>query len=234
MKEIIAKNANDLFIKCSNELLQYGVKNSPRGQETIELNDVWIQLNDPLDSVVSLKSRNINYDYLNAEMDWYLNGTYNIDKISKHSNFWLKLQDENGNVNSNYGMIVFNELNDGVSQYDWVINSLNEDLNTRQALINYNQPKHKIKGTKDFVCTLNQLFRVHENKLDSTVFMRSNDLIYGLTYDLPWFTYIQRKVAHDIGVKIGKYNHFAASLHVYKKHYSMLENIASENIEVYT
>jgi len=59
------------------------------------------------------------------------------------------------------------------------------------------------------------------------VMMRRTDLISGLSYDSPWFTHVQEKLAIDLGLLPGQYQHFAASLHVYEKHFEMLENIAN-------
>lgn len=163
-------------------------------------------------------------------MDWYKSGSLNADDISKHSVFWDKLKDTNGTVNSNYGFLALVEKHAGKSQLEWCVDKLREDPETRQAVINYNQPRHKYQGNKDFVCTLNQLFRKENDRLNSRVFMRSNDLIFGLSYDLPWFTYIQERVADSVGLEVGKYFHYAASLHVYEKHFKMLEEIANESI----
>jgi thymidylate synthase len=56
--------------------------------------------------------------------------------------------------------------------------------------------------------------------------MRSNDLIYGFSYDVPWFNYLHRFVAEKLHMKVGKYRHFATSMHVYKRHFEMVEKIA--------
>ncbi len=225
---IKSKNSNDLFIDVSIKLLNDGEIISPRGLKTLELQHVWLELTNPGNSIVSLKSRNANKNYLKNELKWYLSGSLDAKDITKHSKFWDKLKDSNGTINSNYGFLALKEKFNGISQYEWCINSINNDVNTRQAVINYNQPKHKYDTNRDFVCTLAQHFMVRNGKLDSTVFMRSNDLIFGLTYDLPWFCLIQKRMAKNLNLKLGTYRHYAASLHVYEKHFSMLKNISKE------
>jgi thymidylate synthase len=106
---------------------------------------------------------------------------------------------------------------------------LKADPETRQAIMNYNQPRHKYAGNKDFVCTISQEFRADQwGNLNTVVHMRSNDLIFGLTFDLPWFSYVQKLIADEVGLKIGSYSHFASSLHVYERHFDMLREIATE------
>ena len=139
---------------------------------------------------------------------------------------WERIADDDGFINSNYGAIMFFEMNNGWTQWEWCKHKLEEDINTRQAVINFNQPKHKYDYNKDFVCTLNMQFLYRNDQLDCIVTMRSNDMIYGLAYDLPWFAYNQVKMAKELGVKVGNYYHYAASMHVYERHYDMLKAIA--------
>lgn len=220
------QTANDLFVDAANKLLRYGKTVSPRGQETIEVLDAWLTLEDPTQSIVSLPARKIDIDYLNAEMAWYLSGDRSVKEISKHASLWARIANPDGTANSNYGWLALTEKHHGKTQYEWCVDRLREDPDSRQALINYNQPAHKYEGNKDFVCTIAQHFRIRDGHLDSVTMMRSNDLIYGLTYDLPWFTLLQRKMADELGVKLGRYHHYDQSLHVYAKHYKMLEEIA--------
>jgi thymidylate synthase len=240
MREIRGRSANELFIKIAGELIDHGETIAPRGLKTRELRDVMLTLDIPRDAICTLDERGLDMDYLEGELEWYKSGSLDVKDIAKHSKFWNKIQNEDGTVNSNYGHFVYHQLVNGQSQsqFDWCMDQIKADPRTRQAVINYNQPMHKFEGNKDFVCTIAQMFRVrfeegdliHHPKrlhLDSTVIMRSNDLIYGLSYDLPWFTGVQRDMADKLKMFPGRYHHFAASLHVYEKHFDMLENIAN-------
>ena len=60
--------------------------------------------------------------------------------------------------------------------------------------------------------------------------MRSNDLIYGFTYDAPYFVSLQDKICLELGMEKGSYNHFATNMHVYERHFEMLEDIANVQI----
>ena len=225
-----SNNMDRLYIEICKTILKHGKYISPRGLKTLEIQHAWLELTNPLKCIVNLKSRKINKNYLKNELKWYLKGTLTIEQISKFSSFWSKLTDSNGTINSNYGNIALIDKYNGKSQYEWCIDSIKNDINTRQAVINYNQPKHKYKNNKDFVCTLAQHFMVRDGFLDTTVFMRSNDLIYGLTYDAPWFCLLTKKIARECNLKIGVYRHYAASLHVYEKHFKMINKISNEKI----
>lgn len=225
---IEGNSIDELFIKIAKKMILEGNMTNPRGLKTIELQNVWLTLLNPSNSVLTLKSRNLSQEYLKAEMDWYISGDLNIENISKYSSFWTSLRNLNNTVNSNYGFLSLKQTFNGLSQFEWCYEKLSKDKNSRQALINYNQPCHKYEGNKDFVCTISQSFRINNDKLDTTIIMRSNDLIYGLSYDLPWFYYLQKELAKKLLVDVGVLNHIALSLHVYEKHFEMLNNISKE------
>lgn len=228
MIKIKGKDINELFINIAKKLIKNGKIRNVRGLKTLELNDAWLELDDTKNVVCSLKSRNLSLDYLKKEMAWYKSGNVNVSGIMKASQFWKHIANDNGTVNSNYGKLALKDIFSGKSQYAWCFEKLQEDKYTRQAIINYNQPIHKYSGNKDFVCTISQQFVVRNEKLDNIVLMRSNDLIYGLSYDIVWFNYLLTNLCKLLKIKSGKYYHYANSLHVYSKHFLMLENIAKE------
>ena len=227
---IIAKNIDHALIQIAHEIHDNGTIISPREHETKEILNAHITIQDPLDNIVTLPERNLSTKYLEAELAWYESAETNIRRIQEHSSFWKTLADENNEVQSNYGNHAHKQKFYGKTQYEWCLDSLRKDNNTRQALINYNQPTHKKPGTKDFVCTISQQFLLRDNALNSVVTMRSNDAVYGFCYDVPWFTQLQTRISRELNVKIGEYHHFAASMHIYKKHYDMIRRIR-ENYE---
>lgn len=224
--------ANNLFIQIAQTLLKDGIIIAPRGLKTIELYNVWINLTHPNNCLVTLKERCIDQNYLNGEMEWYLSGDLNVNGIGKYSKFWFNICNLDGTVNSNYGFFVFKQIMpNNKSQFEWCVQSILKDPNTRQAVINYNQPIHKYEDNKDFVCTMSQHFKQHDGVIDTTVIMRSNDLIYGLTYDINWFVYVLSQLCKSTGYQMGQYYQFTSSLHVYEKHLDMLNSISHAQID---
>ncbi len=230
MLTIVADNANDLFIKASRLLLKQGLKRVTRDLETLETPDeICLTLTDPAKSLITLPPRHPDlkkYQYLEAELKWYLSGSLEVAPILPYSGFWKQICNDNQTVNSNYGHYAFFQKTKGLSQFDWCLEKLKKDPYSRQAVINFNQPFHKYPGNKDFVCTMGQQFIFRQGRLDSVVWMRSNDLIYGTTFNLPWFAYLHQRMAETLGTPLGKYSHIASTLHVYEKHYSLLQALA--------
>ncbi len=231
MKTFKAESVNQIFVDVCTSLLDNGLQSSPRGLKTLELEDTFIEITYPseVNCVISVPERDLSMDYLKGEMDWYLEGTLDSEQIKKHSSFWGKIESPFGKVNSNYGFICFKDILNGMSQYDWCLKTLKDDPESRQAVINYNQPKHKYDGNKDFVCTLNQAFRIKNGELHTRVFMRSTDLIFGFSYDIYWFGYLLRKLAGDLGLHFGSLHFYTISMHVYERHFKMLESVMKGN-----
>lgn len=137
--------------------------------------------------------------YLCREFIAYFNGSLKAeDGLAKASKFWMTLVDDQGNINSNYGYYVFYEpIHEYKNQYNWVIDVLLKNKDSRRAVININQSYHK-SDTKDFPCTLGMLFFIKKNKLYCETISRSTDVITGLPYDMGFFSFIHELVWRNL------------------------------------
>lgn len=70
-------------------------------------------------------------------------------------------------------------------------------------------------------CTCVWQFHLRGFLLHMSVYMRSWDLVWGLSYDVPSFTAIQRLLAQVLDVGVGSYIHFAGSAHIYEQHWNL-------------
>jgi thymidylate synthase len=63
--------------------------------------------------------------------------------------------------------------------------------------------------------------------------MRSNDIFYGLTYDAPFFAFLQQTMWYWLRdtyptLEIGAYNHCADNIHFYERHFELANAIQAE------
>tara|TARA_R110000744_G_scaffold132711_3_gene240990 strand:- start:5113 stop:5778 length:666 start_codon:yes stop_codon:yes gene_type:complete len=157
-----------------------------------------------------------------------MNKDRDVDYIGQFSGMWSTLTNPDSNeINSNYGSLLFGD------QLKWVVDSLKSDKNTRQAIAFLNQPKFQFKGNKDFVCTMYLNFFIRDNKLNMKVQMRSNDVFYGLTFDAPFFSFIQQHVRLWLletypELELGNYYHCADNIHFYERHFELAHRIDTE------
>jgi hypothetical protein len=111
-------------------------------------------------------------------------------------------------------------------QYDVLIDRLKADPDTRQAVATIWNPQYDLQPQKrDYPCTILHQFRIRDNKLNMSVYMRSNDVWLGAAYDFFQFTRVQIAMASVLGIEPGKYAHHVGSLHIYEQHYGVAEEL---------
>lgn len=220
-------NANEAFENLYLGLNTDGFETSPRGMKVRETLGCNIFILNPIDNVVFNSFRLTSPYYLAQEHFWYLSGDRHLDSIAKYAGFWKRIADENGMLNSNYGAYIFSKdyypMN-GMSQWEYLIETLKKDPDSRQAILQI--PITQTKGSKDVCCTSSLQFFIRDGKLNMVTYMRSNDLMKGFCNDITFFTNLQLMLAVELGVSIGWYRHCVGSLHVYEPDF--LENASRE------
>ena len=118
------------------------------------------------------------------------------------------------------------------------VETILNDFETRRAIMYIGDNDNLNSDSKDKRCTCYIQFFIRNNKLDMIVSMRSNDAIYGLGNDLPFFNLVHNLMYFYIKgsgfdyLNKGKYIHCANSFHVYKRHFKMLNKIINEEIDL--
>lgn len=167
----------------------------------------------------------VNEDYVAREMKWYLTESLNVNDIEgKVPEAWRRAASSKGEINSNYGWMVFSEENG--YQYRNCFEELLENPESRRAVMIYNRPtmwkEYDRDGMSDFVCTFAHQYFIRNGKLDVSVTMRSNDVVFGYKNDRAWADYVLKNLARDLGVDPGSIYWHAGSLHVYERHFNLI------------
>ena len=86
--------------------------------------------------------------------------------------------------------------------------------------MHFNRPRHQYTGNKDFPCTICCQWFIRNEQIHLITYMRSNDVFFGMTFDIPFFTVLMQAMQislknRGVDVEIGQYSHFAGSLHAY-------------------
>lgn len=198
---IMSNNMDDLVVQGIKNILDQGVRVSAKSKYCLQSYNVSYTLTNPLDRVFTLRQPH-SVRYLCRELLSFFKGSLKVsDGLSNASKFWEKIADKNGNINSNYGYYVFHiKLPEAhnQTQYDWVVSCFEEDLDTRQALINISQINHKTSDVLDFPCTLGLQFYIIDQHFCCEVYSRSTDVIWGLPYDMGFFSFLTELLYKDI------------------------------------
>ena len=68
------------------------------------------------------------------------------------------------------------------------------------------------------------MFRIIDNKLNTTVVFRSNDGVKAFAMNSFAIALLAHKIANEVGVEVGTYTHIANSFHAYKKDWDTLNS----------
>lgn len=208
---------------------------SPRGKLVHELIAPTFTLEDPRNRLILSPARNVNYGFAVGELCWYLRGANDLESILYYNKRASSFSDDGKTVNSCYGALLFN---DEPSQWDIIRDELCADNDSRRAVMHINQRDHlnlmASPGTKDFPCTMSLQFLIRDRRLHLHVLMRSNDIFWGMPYDVFSFTVLQELMYLQLlesGVKLdglGSYHHTCGSLHMYDYHFEDAIKILDE------
>lgn len=202
------------------------------GQKTIEIIGASFQADEP--AIFG----EVNQEYVSKEIEWYLTGSTNINDIygkdREPPQAWQYSADEFGNINSNYGYLIFDPLYYG--QYEMVLQELINNPDGRRASMIYNRPsiwiEYSENGKNDFICTNSVTYYIRDNYLHAVVQMRSNDVVFGYKNDYAWQRFVLDRLADDVNVSTenmfeedirpGNIIWQVQNLHVYERHFHLV------------
>lgn len=227
---------NDIYPTMVDDILENGVPVMQRGLRTLELTPVVFQLEDPRQRLVTTSGRVMNVAFALAEVLWILAGRQDVAMLAGYNSRIEEYSDDGVIFNAAYGHRLRHAH--GFDQLEDCITTLQKDEGSRQAVLVIWLPQqdkgwaNPLKGefvmrdghteqgpiprvTKDRACNLVSHMLVRDGQLHWTQFMRSNDALWGLPYNLVQWTHIQEYVATRLGVEMGTYTHLSDSLHIY-------------------
>lgn len=168
----------------------------------------------------------LNKEYIDREEAWYHSMSLNVNDIpGGPPAIWKAVADKDGFINSNYGFLIYSEENG--SQYVNALNELRQNPGSRRATMIYTRPNmwtdYNKNGRSDFICTNTVQYMIRDDALHSIVQMRSNDAVFGYKNDRYWQQHVLEKLAVDLGVAVGNIYWSVGSLHVYARHYHLVD-----------
>ena len=217
------KDINSLFqAKLLNEMFVV----DKTGVKTIEI------LNAAFEADEDFIVRPPNTEYITRELEWYESQSLDVNDIPGNTPaIWKAVSDKNDKINSNYGYLVHSE--DNYSQYLSVLAELSDNPESRRANMIYTRPSIQMdafsNGMSDFICTNNVQYFIRDGKLITSVYMRSNDAVFGYNNDFAWQKHVRDSLIDDL--ETDTYKRYlpgpiywnVGSLHVYERHFKFVE-----------
>ena len=175
-------------------------------------------------------------EYIDKEIAWYESMSTNINDIYGEERdapaAWKYAADKHGNINSNYGKLVFSE--EYYQQFQSAVFELDKNRDTRRSTMVYTRPsiwtEYNKGGMSDFICTNAVTYYIRNDMLHAVVQMRSNDVVFGYKNDYAWQRYMMQKVCNmynDINpfdeINPGMLFWQVQNLHVYERHFNLVK-----------
>ena len=219
------ESANAAWLSSLAVTYQRGNDVTVRGMKTKEIMNQTISfdMNYP---VCQHSRRKLSYIFMAAEAYWITSGSMLTEEIAPYNKHIAQFSDDGYIFNGAYGPMF-------ISQVEYVVKQLFDDPHTRQAVMTIwvPNPIH----SKDYRCTVSLIFNIRDGKLNTTVTMRSNDLILGRPYDMFNFTVMTLRVLTRLNQKLdeerrpivdlGIQTLHAISAHLYETHYELADQI---------
>ena len=225
---------NDIRKHFIDELYDKAFTIDRSGMSTIELIGASFIADEP--SIFGTPSQ----EYIDSEIKWYDSQSTNINDIREFEDppkCWEYSANKHGEINSNYGHLIFNDKYH--NQYGQVLDELIRNPDSRRACMVYNRPsiwmEYNENNKNDFICTNSVTYYIRDNILHAVVQMRSNDVVFGYKNDYAWqFEIMNRLVKdwndckfeeYDTGDKIslGHMIWQVQNLHVYERHFHLVK-----------
>lgn len=184
-----------------------------------------------------------NKEYIQAEIDWYLSQSTNVSDIYPDRDApraWQYASNEHGEINSNYGRLIFSDLY--LNQYNNAVTELVNNQDSRRASMIYTRPSIWIEyddnGKNDFICTNAVTYYLRGGAIHAVVQMRSNDVVYGYKNDRAWQLFVLEQFVQDYNdaylsnaadadyraeMKVGSIKWQVQNLHVYERHFHLVK-----------
>jgi len=192
------------------------------GQKTIELLGASFLADQP--SIFGTPSEK----YIDAEIDWYSSGSTNINDIHPDKEppaAWMYAANIHGEINSNYGHLIWSSKYH--DQYQNVLDELISNPDSRRASMIYTRPsiwsEYDENGKNDFICTNAVTYYIRNDELQAVVQMRSNDVVFGYKNDIAWQNHVLELLASDLDINPGFIQWQVQNLHVYERHFHLVE-----------
>ncbi len=178
------------------------------GKENLELINIKITINDVKDYKKPLHKMMQQTEFIYPSMEQMEKLV--LEKKGLTTNFANRMLDYEG----------MNQLR------DFVIPLLKKDPKTRRAVMTtYNPLIDSTIDSKTVISMMNFFFRIKENKVHLSIFIRSMDCFLGFPANMVQATIIQEEVAKSLKLSPGSITFFVGSAHIYSDYQEIMKKM---------
>lgn len=230
--EFTFRNVNDAFyglVRWLESGPPEAAKSPSRVGDIIRIEEpVRVTFTHPWERVLFNSARDCNPFFHLYEALWMLAGRNDVESVAYYNPRMKEFSDDGETFQGAYGHRWRKWF--GQDQLDTIVNELRANPNSRRCVLDiWDATKYGrfetsgisdldmvTRSGKDVPCNLCACFVIRDDKLEMTVFNRSNDMIWGmLGANVVHFSILQQYIADRIGVAMGRYHQVTNDMHVY-------------------
>lgn len=199
-----------------------------RAGSTTELTHVGITLTQPWKRELLLPTRRHSIAAQIAETVWVLSGRDDVRWLERYLPRAKDFSDNGLTWRGAYGPRL--RRWEGRDQLQHIFQMLKANPFDRRAVAAIYDPSTDMEPGKDIPCNDFLNFSIRDSKLDLHVFVRSNDVWWGLSgiNAFEWSALLEI-MAGLLGVEIGSLHFSTTSLHLYEQHWSKADKVIMES-----
>lgn len=231
MLTITARNVNDAYHDGLWKMKSMGEGADSRNGGVLRLNyPVATTYTHPTERMLFDAKRDANPFFHIFEAIWMLAGRNDVEFVRRFNSNIGQFSDDSVTFHGAYGFRWREHF--GEDQLVWVIEHLRKNYTSRRAVLQMYDPvvdqwQKDAEAPLDIPCNTAAYFGLRHGKLNMTVTNRSNDMVWGCYgANAVHFSMLQEFIACALGVKVGRYTQFSNDLHIYERHFPLMENIA--------
>lgn len=229
---LTASSFSDFYVDVNEYILKEGNLLNSRIGETYEINNFKTILTNPLNRCLISQNRNVNIFFHLAESLWVFTGRNDLEFINLFNSKFHQYSDDGITLHGAYGNRIRNWKSDGlkIDQLLTLMQLLKDSPESRRTVINIWNPELDLQSkSKDIPCNTQLVFKIYEDKLNLTIFNRSNDLHYGYVANIFQFSFMGEIIAFILDKKYNSQTHISNSLHVYTNN-NLCKTLVKNNI----
>lgn len=219
--ELVVRNVNEAFAQAfwKFKVLNLKPEQTRNGPALVHPEMVTTVYTCPAERVLFHAGRDANPVFHLMESIWMLAGRRDVGFLTQFNRRMGDFSDDGKLFNAAYGFRWRNHF--GRDQLDEVIKLLRRDPATRQAVVQIWDSADLGRKTRDKACNMQVVFDIRGDRLNMTVFNRSNDMWWGAYgANAVHFSALQEVVAAAVERRMGVYRQVSNNFHLYTELYN--------------
>lgn len=191
-----------------------------------DLGAVTVEL-DGGERTIFLSGRGWNPAFAIVEAAWVVAGRNDVKPLKHFIKNYDRFSDDGQTLHGAYGYRLRHHFKR--DQIEAAINELTTSPASRRVVMALYAPDDLGLDSKDIPCNTQVTLRRVRDRLEMTVFNRSNDLWLGVPYNWFVFRVLQHLIADRLGIVCGVQRHISSYVHLYETDFKAAKHVATIN-----